>query len=103
MTDKLLPCPFCGGRAERPTPEAPHGGMVQCSSCGASAFGPKWNRRTPAPKVNLMPLISRIAAVSIWQDHYPDGPDNMAGTITLTPQDVRDCRSAVAATEGSAK
>lgn len=39
MTE-LLPCPFCGSAAE-------HGaqGMVQCRSCGASAFGPKWNRR----------------------------------------------------------
>lgn len=48
---ELLPCPFCGGKAERPTPDAPHGGMVQCSSCGASAFGPKWNRRTANARI----------------------------------------------------
>lgn len=47
MSD-ILGCPFCGGKAERPRPNDPHGGMVQCVSCGASAFGPKWNRRAPA-------------------------------------------------------
>jgi restriction alleviation protein Lar len=46
MSDTLKPCPFCGGEAERPRPNDPHGGMVQCVSCGASAFGPKWNART---------------------------------------------------------
>lgn len=48
--DKALePCPFCGGEAKQQTPEAPHGGMVQCTSCGAAAFGPKWNRRSAPP------------------------------------------------------
>lgn len=42
---ELKPCPFCGGRAEQGKPEEPHGGMVHCISCGAVAFGPKWNRR----------------------------------------------------------
>lgn len=45
ITDEMKPCPFCGGEAERPHPEEPHGGMVQCKCCGAEAFGPKWNRR----------------------------------------------------------
>lgn len=54
----------------------------------------------PAPKPNVLPLVERIASVEIWQDFYPDGPDKMAGALALTPQDVRDCRSIVAATEG---
>ena len=44
---ELLPCPFCGGEAEQKSPAQPHGGMVNCRSCGAEAFGPKWNRRAP--------------------------------------------------------
>ncbi|RWX26618.1 hypothetical protein EHH54_34705 [Rhizobium leguminosarum] len=42
---EIKPCPFCGGKAEQKNPEEPHGGMVRCVSCGAEAFGPKWNRR----------------------------------------------------------
>lgn len=47
----VKPCPFCGGRAEQSNPDAPHGGMVHCVSCGAEAFGPKWNSRVSLPSL----------------------------------------------------
>lgn len=60
MIDKLLPCPFCGGEAERLelTDEENFGGsVISCKSCGASSpvhFGRKenlddsWNSRKAA-------------------------------------------------------
>lgn len=49
MSDKLKPCPFCGGRASvRPrTTFVPS--FVQCAeTCGGTAYGPhEWNRRAP--------------------------------------------------------
>lgn len=58
--DALLPCPFCGGEAQRDTlgPDEfgnEGGDVIECSTCGASShveFGRKeglvsaWNRRT---------------------------------------------------------
>lgn len=44
---ELMPCPFCGGKAEQL-----HGFYVQdvqCKICGAIADTDKWNTRTPAP------------------------------------------------------
>lgn len=41
----------------------------------------------------LEKLIARIAAMPIWRDIYPDGPDIMDGPVRLTPNDVRLCRS----------
>lgn len=38
-------------------------------------------------------LIKRIAAVAIWRDRYPDGPDIMDEHFALTPRDVRACRA----------
>jgi transcription elongation factor Elf1 len=45
---KLLPCPFCGGKAERYTASVGVGfenRQVQCRQCGASAFDAKWQVR----------------------------------------------------------
>ena len=63
MTEKLKPCPFCGGKAEKIAVEEPSnvgGYVVQCSSCEASTrvwfpikdsvdriLREAWNRRAP--------------------------------------------------------
>lgn len=57
--------------------------------------------KQPSPQSNLQGLVERIAATSLWQDVYPDGPDTMNGVCTITPADVRACRAALAATEAS--
>ena len=55
MTDKLLPCPFCGGPAQIVS-GGPGCHYVRCEGC--STTGPDrlresaiaiWNRRSPAP------------------------------------------------------
>lgn len=60
--DTLLPCPFCGGTAERidiEDGENAGGSCVVCSQCQASGnvefefkenFISNWNRRTEQPK-----------------------------------------------------
>lgn len=55
----LLPCPFCGHKAERMA-NVTHGdmSMVQCVSCGASAYDRKWNRRAPTPDAAHFVLLS---------------------------------------------
>jgi NMD protein affecting ribosome stability and mRNA decay len=49
---ELLPCPFCGGKAYKAfnsmTGEKT---MAVCSSCGATAFDRKWNRRAPVTRL----------------------------------------------------
>ena len=77
MTDKLLPCPFCGSDAEQDYTRAfrhlsggrlDHGAAIYCTSCNADmimcrADHPElsdeermgvmvenWNRRTPSPE-----------------------------------------------------
>lgn len=44
----------------------------------------------------LKALLTKIAAIHLWRDTYPDGPDvisnNSALTLTLTPADVREAR-----------
>lgn len=53
---KLLPCPFCGGRAEFERTGTPrHSCIVRCTNCGCShessdendESGESWNRREP--------------------------------------------------------
>lgn len=59
MTDKLLPCPFCGGKADYCETNA---WWVQCNECNAEtdadmspeAAAEIWNRRTPPPSTHLM-------------------------------------------------
>ena len=58
MTDKLLPCPFCGGKADYCETNA---WWVQCNECNAEtdadmspeAAAEIWNRRTPPPSSHM--------------------------------------------------
>ena len=61
MTEKLLPCPFCGGLAVRWDGEP----RIVCNSsgCGGEAESEAaWNCRTPAPK----------GAAVAWRYRYPN-------------------------------
>lgn len=52
MTDKLEPCPFCGGEAEWSVEGEPghENSWISCRDCGSSANDMEtWNRRAPAP------------------------------------------------------
>lgn len=78
--DDLLPCPFCGGKAERVTvddsePDNAGGDVICCESCRASShveFGRKenlvssWNKRTESEQLRIAlrscVLFSDIAA-----------------------------------------
>ena len=59
MTDKLLPCPFCGGKADYCETNA---WWVQCNECNAEtdadmspeAAAEIWNRRTPPPSTHVI-------------------------------------------------
>src|SRR5688500_4766278 len=84
MSDKLLPCPFCGSDAEQDYTRAfrhlsggrlDHGAAIYCTSCNADmimcrgdhpelsdeermgAMVENWNRRTPAPETNVAARI----------------------------------------------
>lgn len=78
MPEKLLPCPFCAGRAERvDISEGDNGGgsCISCTVCHASGnveFGFKenfvsnWNRRDFSPMTVAGAVVTAIAA-SGWQ------------------------------------
>lgn len=46
MSEELKPCPFCGGKAERAYNDLHDDmSMTRCVSCGAEAYGRKWQAR----------------------------------------------------------
>lgn len=46
MSEELLPCPFCGGTAEPAYNDLQDDmSMARCVSCGAEAYGRKWQMR----------------------------------------------------------
>lgn len=57
MTDKLKPCPFCGGEAEMIFWEAMKDARVRCKACDVSTHDYRtpeeaieaWNKRTSSP------------------------------------------------------
>lgn len=79
LADRLMPCPFCGGQAQRLTiseddePNNAGGDVICCSQCGASShveFGRKenlasrWNTRNqpaPSPDARLAALEAENA------------------------------------------
>lgn len=55
----LLPCPFCGTRAELyKNPCSGEMTMVQCASCGATAFHTKWECRTQPDPDQLLDQLA---------------------------------------------
>jgi hypothetical protein len=59
MSETLLPCPFCGGKASlRKDEHYPDYKIVRCNGCGVYHFGShlanRWNRRTPGPATAKM-------------------------------------------------
>lgn len=101
MTDKLLPCPFCGGDAEQDYQRAfrhlsggrlDHGAAIYCTSCNAdmimcradhpelsdeqrmAVMVENWNRRAPAPQPNLSLTIGALqrAHVERQEEWCPD-------------------------------
>lgn len=86
---KLLPCPFCGGRAERIDIEAGEnagGSCVCCTVCEASGsveFGRKenfvanWNRRANPSGFALVPAKMTAAMINAW-----------GGGLTVTTDEI---------------
>ncbi len=59
MSEKLLPCPFCGGKAEiGPDEHYPDYPIIRCTGCGVYHFGShlveRWNRRVPPPTTKMI-------------------------------------------------
>lgn len=71
---ELLPCPFCGSKAERYT--NPLNGlptMANCVQCGASAFDKKWNRRAkPVPTPDGAVTDAMVEAALHGADYIPN-------------------------------
>jgi len=73
MSEKLLPCPFCGGLAVRWDGEP----RIVCNSsgCGGEAESEAaWNRRTPAPEGE---------AVTVWYGKMPESNGRENWTASL--------------------
>ncbi len=70
MTDKLKPCPFCGGEAYL----TPSGVIAYCSNtkeCDATVNPQRgqreaiaaWNNRSPSPRIEALEAVARAASV----------------------------------------
>ena len=74
-SQKLLPCPFCGGEAQR-NDELTKGveGAVACTDCGAATFASWWNTRHDAaaqwvPVPQLPGTDGQyLCTLNIWND-----------------------------------
>lgn len=92
VTQELLPCPFCGGKAERFTlPEDSFGNgggdVITCSRCQASShveFGrrenlvDRWNTRLTAQsgEGRALPWLSKLLRYHETGGHEGDGSDH---------------------------
>ncbi len=123
MTEKLLPCPFCGGEPKLRTHRSGEDSMecyVECPSCEVrttyyeDAYAPvadargAWNRRTPPPSSHVAveaDLIERVENCVLFStpaeyaglaDHaaFEAGQDNAIASV------VKMLRAALATTEG---
>jgi Lar family restriction alleviation protein len=101
MTDKLLPCPFCGGSDVKLRNDPRHDmAWVSCVGCGLEAPTETgvtdeaavtyWNRRAPSPETNLRVDVDRLAASIVTAACELDGPAAPAGddTISITMEDL---------------
>jgi hypothetical protein len=58
--------------------------------------------RLTADNDRLRAALKPFAAIPIWRDHYPDGPDIIAGGIDRYPFTIQDLYAARTALEQSA-
>ena len=82
MQSELLPCPFCGGEAERYTAAVGVGfenRQVQCRNCGASAFDKKWQVRPSTPSASAGEQ-RKVVARSLAQRFIERGGKRVTGS-----------------------
>lgn len=81
MAETLLPCPFCGGRAERvdiEDGENAGGSCISCTQCQASSnvefefkenFVNNWNRRTTRPDLSFLSEEYEFTALQLRSEN----------------------------------
>lgn len=86
----LLPCPFCGGKAEiERFGNTRVSTIYSCDECGCSLetgeefnHGRAWNRRAAAPSVQPdREVIERVQQMVVDCEADPDGPLMLAASV----------------------
>lgn len=104
MTEKLLPCPFCGGQADYCETNA---WWVRCNDCNAEteadmspeAAAEIWNRRTPPPSTHVdveEEIACVVQSVNEWDDRT--SPDDYPDHLLITSEELADLLRNFAAT-----
>jgi hypothetical protein len=75
MSEKLLPCPFCGGEPstfeyDGVNQATCRGKHIDCAGTDVVAPVAMWNRRTPAPEGEVCPHDAHETDIQfeVWQD-----------------------------------
>jgi len=104
MSEKLLPCPFCGDEARtfdlNGTAQATCGGKhIDCAGTDVVAPVAMWNRRTPAPEgeavgtAGAMPGTSGFTTAVFRANAVPVGTPLYASPVVPTPEEDEDFNS----------
>jgi hypothetical protein len=82
---ELLPCPFCGDKAEYKY-NAFHGNnsLAVCRGCGAQAFWSKWQARAASTSAN----VAQGSKLSVWYGSMPESNGKTNWTAILHRGDV---------------